>query len=87
MTVSTARIKNLAKDKYVIIKIYREQRSRNLLYQELSFQDNDVSVEADDSGEITGSLVHPGEYASSGKLLYGIILLNFWKRLVPDVAF
>jgi chromosome segregation ATPase len=39
----------------------REQRSANTLYQELSFQDNEESEE----NEVTGSWVHPGEYASS----------------------
>ncbi|XP_055914746.1 JNK-interacting protein 3 isoform X4 [Eupeodes corollae] len=40
----------------------KEQRSANTLYQELSFQDNEESEEH----EVTGSWVHPGEYASSG---------------------
>lgn len=40
-----------------------EKRSANTLYQELSFQDEIESEE----NEITG-MVHPGEYASSGKL-------------------
>lgn len=44
----------------------REQRSGNTLYQELSFQDAEALGDADDSGDITGSWVHPGEYASSG---------------------
>lgn len=39
-----------------------EKRSANTLYQELSFQDEIESEE----NEITG-MVHPGEYASSGK--------------------
>ncbi|XP_037909219.1 JNK-interacting protein 3 isoform X5 [Hermetia illucens] len=39
----------------------KEQRSGNTLYQELSFQDNEESEEH----EVTGSWVHPGEYASS----------------------
>ncbi|XP_055324140.1 JNK-interacting protein 3 isoform X3 [Sitodiplosis mosellana] len=38
-----------------------EKRSANTLYQELSFQDNEESEE----NEVTGSWVHPGEYASS----------------------
>lgn len=42
-----------------------EKRSANTLYQELSFQDNEESEE----NEVTGSWVHPGEYASSGILL------------------
>ncbi|XP_030754123.1 JNK-interacting protein 3 isoform X2 [Sitophilus oryzae] len=41
----------------------KEQRSANTLYQELSFQDGDGD---DDTGDITGGWVHPGEYASSG---------------------
>ncbi|XP_014482346.1 PREDICTED: JNK-interacting protein 3 isoform X3 [Dinoponera quadriceps] len=43
----------------------REQRSGNTLYQELSFQDADALGEMDEGADITGSLVHPGEYASS----------------------
>ncbi|XP_059216427.1 JNK-interacting protein 3 isoform X6 [Stomoxys calcitrans] len=41
----------------------KEQRSANNLYQELSFQDNE---ESEDNEIVTGSWVHPGEYASSG---------------------
>ncbi|XP_076634547.1 JNK-interacting protein syd isoform X2 [Colletes latitarsis] len=44
----------------------REQRSANTLYQELSFQDADALGEMDEGADITGSWVHPGEYASSG---------------------
>lgn len=40
----------------------KEQRSGNTLYQELSFQDD--NVESEDT-EITGGWVHPGDYASS----------------------
>ena len=40
-----------------------EKRSANTLYQELSFQDDNFDNE---ENEITG-IVHPGEYASSGK--------------------
>ncbi|XP_067646410.1 JNK-interacting protein 3 isoform X7 [Eurosta solidaginis] len=40
----------------------KEQRSANTLYQELSFQDNEESEEHE---VVTGSWVHPGEYASS----------------------
>ncbi|XP_061388534.1 JNK-interacting protein 3 isoform X1 [Musca vetustissima] len=40
----------------------KEQRSANTLYQELSFQDNE---ESEDNEIVTGSWVHPGEYASS----------------------
>lgn len=40
-----------------------EKRSANTLYQELSFQDDQLESE---ENEITG-MVHPGEYASSGK--------------------
>ncbi|XP_076178865.1 JNK-interacting protein syd isoform X1 [Ptiloglossa arizonensis] len=43
----------------------REQRSANTLYQELSFQDADALGEMDEGADITGSWVHPGEYASS----------------------
>jgi c-Jun-amino-terminal kinase-interacting protein 4 len=42
-----------------------EKRSANTLYQELSFQDDNLESE---ENEIT-NLVHPGEYASSGKTL------------------
>ncbi|XP_030384914.1 JNK-interacting protein 3 isoform X4 [Scaptodrosophila lebanonensis] len=41
----------------------KEQRSANTLYQELSFQDNE---ESEENEIVTGSWVHPGEYASSG---------------------
>lgn len=41
-----------------------EKRSANTLYQELSFQDDQLESE---ENEITG-MVHPGEYASSGKI-------------------
>ncbi|XP_015184566.1 PREDICTED: C-Jun-amino-terminal kinase-interacting protein 4 isoform X2 [Polistes dominula] len=47
-------------------KTEREQRSGNTLYQELSFQDADALGEIDEGADITGSWVHPGEYASSG---------------------
>ncbi|XP_075164605.1 JNK-interacting protein syd isoform X4 [Haematobia irritans] len=40
----------------------KEQRSANNLYQELSFQDNE---ESEENEIVTGSWVHPGEYASS----------------------
>ncbi|KAK3921239.1 C-Jun-amino-terminal kinase-interacting protein 3 [Frankliniella fusca] len=43
----------------------REQRSGNTLYQELSFQDVEALGEMDEGADITGSWVHPGEYASS----------------------
>ncbi|XP_015604711.1 JNK-interacting protein 3 isoform X6 [Cephus cinctus] len=43
----------------------KEQRSGNTLYQELSFQDADALGEMDEGADITGSWVHPGEYASS----------------------
>ncbi|XP_017787729.1 PREDICTED: JNK-interacting protein 3 isoform X2 [Habropoda laboriosa] len=46
-------------------KTEREQRSGNTLYQELSFQDADALGEMDERADITGSWVHPGEYASS----------------------
>ncbi|XP_050312049.1 JNK-interacting protein 3 isoform X2 [Anthonomus grandis grandis] len=41
----------------------REQRTGNTLYEELSFQDGDGD---DDTNDITGGWVHPGDYASSG---------------------
>uniref|UniRef100_A0A1B6HEN2 RH1 domain-containing protein n=1 Tax=Homalodisca liturata TaxID=320908 RepID=A0A1B6HEN2_9HEMI len=44
----------------------RETRSGNTLYQELSFQDAEALGEMDEGADITGSWVHPGEYASSG---------------------
>ncbi|XP_055689696.1 JNK-interacting protein 3 isoform X2 [Lutzomyia longipalpis] len=52
----------------------KEQRSGNTLYQELSFQDNEESEE----NEVTGSWVHPGDYASSGmgKEVENLILEN-----------
>lgn len=40
-----------------------EKRSANTLYQELSFQDD---MNESEENEVTG-MVHPGEYASSGK--------------------
>ncbi|XP_058124926.1 JNK-interacting protein 3 isoform X2 [Anopheles coustani] len=40
----------------------KEQRSANMLYQELSFQDDNLESE---ENEITGAWVHPGDYASS----------------------
>ncbi|XP_071446939.1 JNK-interacting protein 3 isoform X3 [Hetaerina americana] len=43
----------------------KEQRIGNTLYQELSFQDADALGEMDEGADITGSWVHPGEYASS----------------------
>ncbi|KDR19135.1 JNK-interacting protein 3 isoform X3 [Zootermopsis nevadensis] len=46
-------------------KTKKEQRSGNTLYQELSFQDAEALVEMDEGADITGSWVHPGEYASS----------------------
>ncbi|XP_023710608.1 C-Jun-amino-terminal kinase-interacting protein 4 isoform X5 [Cryptotermes secundus] len=47
-------------------KTKKEQRSGNTLYQELSFQDAEALGEMDEGADITGSWVHPGEYASSG---------------------
>ncbi|XP_069688441.1 JNK-interacting protein 3 isoform X4 [Periplaneta americana] len=46
-------------------KTKKEQRSGNTLYQELSFQDAEALGEMDEGADITGSWVHPGEYASS----------------------
>ncbi|XP_045029276.1 JNK-interacting protein 3 isoform X1 [Daphnia magna] len=40
----------------------KEERSSNTLYQELSFQESSI---LEDSSEITGNWVHPGEFASS----------------------
>ena len=42
--------------------LFREERSGNTLYQELSFQEPTL-----EESEITGNWVHPGEFASSGK--------------------
>jgi hypothetical protein len=42
-----------------------EKRSANTLYQELSFQDDNLESE---ENEVTGGWVHPGEYASTGTL-------------------
>ncbi|XP_049884716.1 JNK-interacting protein 3 isoform X2 [Pectinophora gossypiella] len=62
-----------------------EKRSGNTLYQELAFHDTDASMaEGDDGADITGSWVHPGEYASSvndnyfgmGKEVENLILEN-----------
>lgn len=68
-----------------------EKRSANTLYQELSFQDNEESEE----NEVTGSWVHPGEYASSGifdciSLILGVkavfLRCNFANNPVRGVA-
>lgn len=62
-----------------------EKRSGNTLYQELSFQDVETNIaEGEDADNITGSWVHPGEYASSvndnyfgmGKEVENLILEN-----------
>ncbi|KAL7299548.1 hypothetical protein TKK_0007626 [Trichogramma kaykai] len=61
-----------------------ERRSANTLYQEISFQDADALGEMDEGADITGSWVHPGEYASSvndnfygmGKEVENLILEN-----------
>ncbi|XP_047524106.1 JNK-interacting protein 3 isoform X2 [Pieris napi] len=55
-----------------------EKRSANTLYQELAFHDTDTSIVEGDDGDITGSWVHPGEYASSGmgKEVENLILEN-----------
>ncbi|XP_050360930.1 JNK-interacting protein 3 isoform X2 [Nymphalis io] len=56
-----------------------EKRSANTLYQELAFHDTDVTIaEGDEGADITGSWVHPGEYASSGmgKEVENLILEN-----------
>ncbi|XP_068621109.1 JNK-interacting protein 3 isoform X5 [Battus philenor] len=54
-----------------------EKRSGNTLYQELAFQESDAIIaEGDDFTDVTGSWVHPGEYASSGKEVENLILEN-----------
>ncbi|XP_072930761.1 JNK-interacting protein 3 isoform X3 [Epargyreus clarus] len=56
-----------------------EKRSANTLYQELAFHDTDASIaEGEEGADITGSWVHPGEYASSGmgKEVENLILEN-----------
>ncbi|CAH0684325.1 unnamed protein product [Chilo suppressalis] len=62
-----------------------EKRSGNTLYQELAFHDTEANIaEGDDGADITGSWVHPGEYASSvndnyfgmGKEVENLILEN-----------
>ncbi|CAH2104031.1 unnamed protein product [Euphydryas editha] len=62
-----------------------EKRSGNTLYQELAFHDTDVTIaEGDEGADITGSWVHPGDYASSvndnyfgmGKEVENLILEN-----------
>ncbi|XP_063837359.1 JNK-interacting protein 3 isoform X3 [Ostrinia nubilalis] len=55
-----------------------EKRSANTLYQELAFHDTENITEGDDGADITGSWVHPGEYASSGmgKEVENLILEN-----------
>ncbi|XP_012229291.2 JNK-interacting protein 3 isoform X2 [Linepithema humile] len=65
-TTPTASIEKLATTPGGRSRTEREQRSGNTLYQELSFQDADALGEMDEGADITGSLVHPGEYASSG---------------------
>ncbi|KAG5312773.1 JIP3 protein, partial [Acromyrmex insinuator] len=65
-TTPTASIEKLATTPSGRSRTEREQRSGNTLYQELSFQDADALGEMDEGADITGSLVHPGEYASSG---------------------
>ncbi|XP_018304982.1 JNK-interacting protein 3 isoform X3 [Mycetomoellerius zeteki] len=64
-TTPTASIEKLATTPSGRSRTEREQRSGNTLYQELSFQDADALGEMDEGADITGSLVHPGEYASS----------------------
>ncbi|XP_075991591.1 JNK-interacting protein syd isoform X5 [Anticarsia gemmatalis] len=61
-----------------------EKRSGNTLYQELAFQDVDPGIVEGEDTDITGSWVHPGEYASSvndnyfgmGKEVENLILEN-----------
>lgn len=64
-TTPTTGIEKLATTPGGRSRTEREQRSGNTLYQELSFQDADALGEMDEGADITGSLVHPGEYASS----------------------
>ncbi|XP_020278258.1 JNK-interacting protein 3 isoform X6 [Pseudomyrmex gracilis] len=64
-TTPTAYTEKLATTPSGRSRTEREQRSGNTLYQELSFQDADALGEMDEGADITGSLVHPGEYASS----------------------
>ncbi|XP_011338590.1 JNK-interacting protein 3 isoform X2 [Ooceraea biroi] len=64
-TTPTVGIEKLATTPSGRSRTEREQRSGNTLYQELSFQDADALGEMDEGADITGSLVHPGEYASS----------------------
>ncbi|CAL1683998.1 unnamed protein product [Lasius platythorax] len=64
-TTPTAGIEKLATTPGGRSRTEREQRSGNTLYQELSFQDADALGEMDEGADITGSMVHPGEYASS----------------------
>ena len=51
---------------FVLFFFLREERSSNTLYQELSFQEASI---LEDSSEITGNWVNPGEFASSGIFL------------------
>ncbi|XP_011699971.1 PREDICTED: JNK-interacting protein 3 isoform X2 [Wasmannia auropunctata] len=64
-TTPTAGIEKLATTPSGRSRTEREQRSGNTLYQELSFQDADALGEMDEGADITGTFVHPGEYASS----------------------
>ncbi|XP_012540319.1 JNK-interacting protein 3 isoform X2 [Monomorium pharaonis] len=64
-TTPTAGIEKLATTPGGRSRTEREQRSGNTLYQELSFQDADALGEMDEGADITGTFVHPGEYASS----------------------
>ncbi|XP_011496240.1 PREDICTED: JNK-interacting protein 3 isoform X1 [Ceratosolen solmsi marchali] len=65
-TPTTPRIEKLATTPGGRSRTDREERrSANTLYQEISFQDADALGEMDEGADITGSYVHPGEYASS----------------------
>lgn len=65
VTPTTPTVEKLATTPSGRSRTEREQRSGNTLYQELSFQDADALGEMDEGADITGSIVHPGEYASS----------------------
>lgn len=54
-----------------------EKRSANTLYQELSFQDDNLESE---ENEIT-NLVHPGEYASSGEMTARSMIVSLINKI------
>lgn len=66
-TPTSPRVEKLATTPGGRSRTDREERlGANTLYQEISFQDADALGEMDEGADITGSYVHPGEYASSG---------------------